>query len=237
MLKKLVGLAAATVFATTAAQAGVVVKSSGPSAAKYKVGDKVDDNGTITLQAGDSVTVVTARGTRVLTGPGTMRVGASGESRRSTFATLTRQRSGARARTGAVRGTKTDEASANPNLWNLDVATGGKMCVADAGLLNVWRPSVASEETYVFGKADSDFHVHVTFDEGVSQASLSGEEMPLVDGGAYTISGPDGAPAKTFDLVVLDEVPRSMDDMAAVLATSGCTAQLDMLAEKVMLAN
>ena len=66
--------AAATIAAlgfigSTPAQAGVVVKSSGPSAATYPVGRKLSDSSTITLRAGDSVTVLTDSGTRVITGP------------------------------------------------------------------------------------------------------------------------------------------------------------------------
>ena len=85
-----------------AAQAGVVVKASGPSVGQFPVGKKLDDSSTVSLKAGDSITVLTANGTKVITGPGQFTVGVRGESKRSTFAVLTRQASGARVRTGAV---------------------------------------------------------------------------------------------------------------------------------------
>ena len=77
-----VGIAAVG-FLGTAAQAGVVVKSSGPSAASYPVGKKLDDAASVTLRNGDSITVLTDSGTRVITGPGTHRVGARGASKRA----------------------------------------------------------------------------------------------------------------------------------------------------------
>ena len=99
-------LAALGFLVATPAQAGVVVKSSGPSAGTYPVGKKLDDASSVTLRSGDSLTVLTSSGTRVITGPGTHRVGARGASKRTAFAMLTRQRSGARVRTGA-RSTET----------------------------------------------------------------------------------------------------------------------------------
>ena len=65
------------------AQAGVVVKSSGPSAETYPVGKKLDDAASVTLRTGDSITVLTGSGTRVISGPGTHRVGARGASKRT----------------------------------------------------------------------------------------------------------------------------------------------------------
>ena len=218
------------------AAAGVVVKSSGPSAAQYPVGKKIDDASSITLKAGDSVTVLTDGGTRVISGAGTHRVGASGASKRSTFATLTRQRSGARVRTGAVRSGAGAMAPSNPNLWNLDVAKGGRLCVADTGSLNLWRADTGAEATYMFGRANSDFHFHVTFDEGVSQASISGDELPLSGGQTYTLTGPAGDAAGNVEFVVIETVPEAAEDMAAVLAANGCQTQLDLLADKLMMA-
>ena len=218
------------------ASAGVVVKSSGPSAGQYPVGKKIADSASITLKAGDSVTVLTGNGTRVIKGAGTHRVAERGTSKRSTFAVLTRQRSGARVRTGAVRAGTSAVAATNPNLWNLDVTQGGKMCVADSGALNLWRADTGAEATYMFGRTNSDFHVHVTFDEGVSQASLTDEDLPLSTGQAYTLTGPNGGAPNTVEFVVLDAVPEGPEEMAAALAANGCQSQLDLLADTMMIA-
>ena len=232
----LIGAACAGLAVAAPAVAGVVVKSSGPSAKQYPVGKKLDDAGSITLKAGDSVTILTAAGTRVVSGAGTHAVGGKGASKRSTFAVLTRQRSGAKVRTGAVRAGGSTVAATNPNLWNLDVASPGKLCVADTGAINLWRADNATEATYMFGRANSDFHVHVTFDAGSSQASLSGEELPLTTGQPYTLSGPTGMPARTVEFVVLDDAPEDAEGLAAALAANGCQSQLDLLADKMMMA-
>ncbi|GMM92393.1 hypothetical protein [Qipengyuania sp. MTN3-11] len=228
-------LASAGIALAAPAVAGVVVKSSGPSAGQYPVGKKLDDASSITLRAGDSVTVLTDGGTRVISGAGTHRVGAGGASKRSTFAVLTRQRSGARVRTGAVRSGTSAVAASNPNLWNLDVSQGGRMCVVDTGAINMWRADTTEEATYMFGRSGSDFNVPVTFSAGVSQASLDGDKLPVADGQAFTLTGPDGGTGSTVEFVVLDEAPADVEGMAAALASNGCQSQLDLLADRMMM--
>lgn len=230
------GLVLAGIALSSPAAAGVVVKSSGPSAAQYPVGKKVDDASSVTLKAGDSITVLTANGTRVISGAGTHTIGARGTSKRSAFAVLSRQRSGARVRTGAVRGGTGGVASTNPNLWNLDVARGGRLCLADSATLNLWRGDTQAHETYMFGRANSDFHVHVAFEQGMAQASVTGDELPLAGGQVYTLTGPTGNAAVPVEFVVLDSVPEDPESMAALLAANGCQSQLDLLADKLMMA-
>ena len=70
-----IGLALAGAALAGAAQAGVVVSSSGPSKAQFPSGKKLDDNSSITLRDGHSVTVLTAGGTRVIKGAGAHLVG------------------------------------------------------------------------------------------------------------------------------------------------------------------
>ena len=99
------GAAALALAIPAAAEAAIVVASSGPSAATYPVGRKLDDAGTITLRAGDTLTVLDGKGTRVLRGAGTFPVAAAAgtPAKSATFAVLTMQRSAQRVRTGAVR--------------------------------------------------------------------------------------------------------------------------------------
>lgn len=49
----------------------VVIRSAGPSAEHYSRGTQIDRDSTLTLREGDSITVLTANGTRSFTGPGT----------------------------------------------------------------------------------------------------------------------------------------------------------------------
>ena len=127
-----------------AAQAAIVVSSSGPSSAAYPVGTKLPDAGTITLRQGDTVTVLDAKGTRVLRGAGTFAVSsASQPNKASTFAVLTMQRSAQRVRTGAVRSGKDGTPPASPNLWFVDVAKSGTRCVVAGQPVRFWRLDTA----------------------------------------------------------------------------------------------
>lgn len=225
-------LGALVFIGTAPASAGVVVKSSGPSAATYPVGKKLDDAASITLKSGDSVTVLTDSGTRVISGAGTHRVGARGASKRTTFAMLTRQQSGARVRTGAVRGGPVTSAS-NPNLWNVDTGQAGKVCLPSVDTITFWRAGVDGEETWVLGSAVSDFHVHVTFDDGDATASLSAEELPLGQNRLYDLSGPAGGAKKRLEFVDLGEAPGNAEDLAVALAENGCGGQLELLSDKL----
>ncbi len=225
-------VATAGLVGGTPAQAGVVVKSSGPSAGAYPVGKKLDDDSSITLKDGDRVTVLTDSGTRVLSGAGSHRVGARGASKRTAFAMLTRQGSGARVRTGAVRGAATGEAS-NPNLWYVDTSHPGKLCLPQAASITFWRPSVEGEETWVLGSAVSDFHVHVMFEDGDATASLSSDELPMSQNRVFDLSGPAGGSKRRMEFVALDSAPDDPEDLAVLLAEKGCASQLDMLSEKL----
>ena len=216
------------------AAAGVVVKSSGPSATSYPVGKKLDDAGSVTLRDGDSLTVLTGTGSRVLRGPGTHRIGERGKSKRTAFAMLTRQRSGARVRTGAVRGgTGSDDAAVNPNLWNVDVTKPATMCVPAGEAVGFWRPDASGAETLVLGSTASDFHVHVTFADGDATTALSLDELPLAQSLSYQLSGPGGAASRRVDFVVLDTVPEDAEGLAVALAENACTAQLDLLSDRL----
>lgn len=220
-----------------AAQAGVVVKASGPSAGQYPVGKTLDDAATISLKAGDSVTVLTANGTKVISGPGQFTVGVRGESKRSTFAVLTRQASGARVRTGAVRSGGGSAAPANPSLWNMDVTRPGKFCLADAARVTFWRPVSAGERVFVLGSGKSDYLVQIKFADGAAQATLTADELPLASNRSYRLSSEAGAAPQPVEFVLLDAVPETADALGAMLAEKGCTAQLAMLTDRLMTAS
>lgn len=227
----MIGLALAGAGMAVAAQAGVVVKSSGPSAGEYPPGKKLDDNARITLKNGDSVTVLTTSGTRVIRGPGSHQVGDQGASKRSTFAVLTRQRSTQRVRTGAVRGSGPGLASLrSPNLWFVDVSQSGQMCVAQPNAVRLWRPGGEGNTTYVLANAQSPDHVHVSFSDGETDTAWDADRMPLTEGASYTITGPGGGEPRAISFTVLEDVPDDPEDLAQRLIEKGCTAQLELLA-------
>lgn len=230
-------IAGAAMATAGAANAGVVVKASGPSAGQYPVGKKLDDNATITLKQGDAVTVLTANGTKVISGPGQFTVGVRGESKRSTFAVLTRQAATTRVRTGAVRSGTSSGPSVNPSLWNMDVSMPGKFCIADRTRVNFWRPNAAGERIYVLGSGQSDYLVQVKFADGSAQSALTAAELPLDSNRSYRLSSEAGGAPQQVEFVLLDSVPDSPDALGAVLAEKGCTGQLAMLSDRLMTAD
>lgn len=70
-----------------AAALPVIVRATGPSADRYRVGTQLDASGMITLAAGDRVVVVTPEGTRTLSGPGRFAVSAAPIAARGMFDT------------------------------------------------------------------------------------------------------------------------------------------------------
>ena len=216
------------------ALAGVVIKSSGPSASKYPVGSKVDDRGRITLKAGDSVTILTNGRTRVLSGAGEHRVAVRGASKRSAFANLTRQRSGARARAGVSRGTGGAETPKRSNIWYVDVSQSGPMCVSDMASIRMWRPGKGEAATYMFASTASPDHIHVNFAEDMMVSDWDTSRMQLLAGTEYTITGPGSAEPVAITFVELDGVPNTPESLAEMLIANGCNSQLDLLADTMM---
>lgn len=226
--------ASIAVVGPTSALADVVVASSGPSAGQFPVGKKLAASERITLEAGDSVTVLGSAGTRIISGAGQHRVGARGTAKRSTFAALTRQRDAARVRTGAVRGDLTGAVITRSNIWYVDVSQSGTMCIADGMAVQLWRPATEGSPTYMVGNAASPNHMHLAFSEGSTTTDWDLAQMPVADGESFTITGPGGGPASAVTFAVLGAQPDNAEDLAEVLIEKGCTGQLELLSTALM---
>jgi hypothetical protein len=222
-------LAGAALALPAAAMAGVVVKSTGPSATRYPVGTKLDDDAAITLKAGDVVTVLTADGTRVIRGAGTFRVGDRPKVAADRFASLTRKRAATRVRTGAVRG-EDDAPVSNPSLWYVDVTRSGTICLYDLATVRLWRPGTEGTSTYRISDHSGTAQAEVTFDDTVTVAALDPARLPITESGHYMITGPDGATAAHINFVLLAEDYEAPDALAEALIARGCSVQLETLA-------
>lgn len=221
-------LAGAALLLPVAAMAGVVVKSTGPSSTKYPVGTKIDDNASITLKAGDVVTVLTSDGTRVIKGAGTFRVGDRPQVAADRFASLTRKRAATRVRTGAVRG-DTDDTVSNPSLWYVDVTRSGTICLYDLATVRLWRPGTEGTSTYRMFNRENGAAVDVTFDDAVMIAALDPARLPIVEGAPYTVTGPDNSTSAQVNFVLLAEDYTAPDALAEALIAKGCSVQLEAL--------
>ena len=226
-------LSGAALAFPAAAMAGVVVKSTGPSATTYPVGSKLDDNATITLKAGDVVTVLTSEGTRVIKGAGTFRVGDRPQVASDRFASLTRKRAATRVRTGAVRAPD-DEAVTNPSLWYVDITRSGTICLYDLATVRLWRPGTEGTATYrVTAHGENAGAAEVTFDDTVTVAALDPARLPVSEGGHYLVTGPDGTTSAELSFVLLSEDYTAPDTLAEALIARGCSVQLEALASSL----
>jgi len=225
---------AACALAPAAALAGVVVSASGPSASSFPVGKKIGDSERIVLRAGDTLTVLDGNGTRVLRGAGTFSLNQqAGPSQRGTFAVLTERRSASRVRTGAVRG---DDVAAihPPNLWYVDVAHPGTVCVVGTDRVRLWRPSQDGDATYSLRAAGGTSH-SVTFADGDTLAPWDTSAFPISNGASFSISGPGNAGNATLTFAVLDTVAEDPEALAQQLIDKGCTQQLELLSDATLI--
>lgn len=235
-------VAAALAVSASAAMAGVVVKSSGPSASTYPVGKKVADTATITLKAGDSITVLTAEGTRVMKGAGTFKVGDQPRATRGRFAALTRKRAARRVRTGAVRtgsvsgadgADGADTKATNPNLWYVDLSQSGTMCVFDLNTVRLWRPDKEGIATYRVIDTASESSIDVTFDDGESVAALDPARLTVEAGKEYTFAGPEGTDVAAVTFTQVADDWSGAEDLANKLVEAGCMTQVGLMADSL----
>ncbi|ODU71538.1 MAG: hypothetical protein ABT11_03495 [Novosphingobium sp. SCN 66-18] len=229
-------MAAGCLFSAGSALAqAIVVRSTGPSAAEYPQGRKLPANASVTLRAGDRLTVLDKAGTRVLSGPGSFALNGAinrNETAGSALASLTVRTPGARVRTGAVRGAplaaSTAEANAPDSVWYVDVSKGGTFCVADPTAVVLWRPNRASEGAGKLLSADGSM-ADVAWKAGSALKLWPVASVPVVDGQSYTFSNPVG-PTVKIRLKLLPSVPSEDMAVASVFADNGCNAQLDVIA-------
>jgi hypothetical protein len=233
--KRFVAAAVALALLPASASAGVVVASSGPSAATYPVGRKLAPSDRIVLQAGDSLTVLDGNGTRVLRGAGSFSLNQrAGASKRSTFTVLTERRSAARMRTGAVRNVDAGGAVTQPNLWYVDVAHPGKVCLAGSDATRLWRAATDKLATYTITAGAGGKSQKVTFVPGEALAPWDTAALPLAAETEYHIAGADGASPGALTFAILPQPASDPETLAQQLIDNGCTMQLEILANTML---
>lgn len=221
----------AGLFLSASVSAAIVVASSGPSAAQYPAGKKLPDNTWIALQKGDSVTVLDARGTKVLRGPGRLAVSQPGRATtNSAFALLTRKDAAGRTRTGAVRTGATGAAPLSPNLWLVDVAKPGTKCVAAGSAVDLWRASAAKAARYRI-TTSTGVTGTVSFAAGEQVAPWDTGKAPVRDGSSFTLAPDVGAVIGPYTFAVLADPPADPEALALTLIDKGCATQLELLSK------
>jgi len=216
----LLGLAAASgcMAITGAAFAkAVVVRSIGPSAKAYPPGKSLPDSAKISLQQGDSITVVGGNSARTLRGPGTFPAAAGAQelamaaSRRSRF--------------GAMR---SGEPALNPSPWNLDVTQSGTVC-ATGKSLKIWRPE-SDEAAKLMITKGSGPATTVNWPAGKSTVDWPAA-VPIAEGTDYQLALAGGSETQSIRFAVLPAIPAEAADTAQALVDHGCQNQLDVLVD------
>ena len=211
------GTAVAIVLGSTAAVANVVVvKSLGPSAKAYPPGKTLPETAKITLQGGDVVTVIGPASAQTLRGPGNF------DAKQMTLASA----AGQRGRFGALRAA---EVAHNPSIWDINASDGGKICVADASKLQLWRPDSESAATIEIRSPDGKSQ-QLSWSAG-SALTAWPTALPIKNGASYQLEWPDTGEKSSLDIVATPGAPTDLVGVAQVLIEHGCTKQLDLLVD------
>ena len=220
---------ACAALAGAADAATMVVRAVGPVSRAYPPGKALVDTARIVLGATDSLTLLDARGTRTLRGPGVFTpaspstVASAGTG--ATLAALASSGGDKRVRIGAVRGVRPVDTLRQPNIWFANVGQSATVCVTDPAMLTMWRPGAAGTITSrITGGGHTDT---VEWIKGQT-ARRWPATLPITDGAIYTVEWP-GAAATTlrFAVVGADAGAGGLQDIATVLIRHGCQAQLN----------
>jgi hypothetical protein len=209
----------------------IVVKSSGPSNKAYPPGKSIPDNSKVSLKAGDSVTILDGRGTRVLKGPGVFATTASTKTDPSIGALL-RNTGTRQVRTGAVRGTGPD-AVRPPNVWLIDSSKSGTVCVAGTETVSLWAPPHEQPASLTLTRLSDGKSIPIALRAGQSVKAWPTADLPITNGSQFRVSGDGMTNPVTLRFAALGPNPQGLEGTAAALIRAGCNAQLDLLIETV----
>jgi hypothetical protein len=212
----LLAIAASPAFANV-----TVVRSSGPSAAQFRPGRSLGDNEAFTLRQGDSVVVLSARGTRAFAGPGTFRPSQPG----------TQVASNSGARIGAVRSAGLDPNIPQPSIWQIDVNSGGTVCLPNAASATLWRlEHSGAMRLSIQGPGGAS--QQVTWPAGSATLAWP-RALPIANNGDYQLSQAGTGVPTQVRLKLVGPVPTDYQQMADTLIRNGCQQQLDLLVDSL----
>lgn len=230
--------AAAAVMAVavvgTAAAQSMVVRSTGPSAAKYPTGAKLKASDKLTLVAGDKVVLMQAGKTRTLSGPGTFGATGTVQASQSLGTNVTRMLAKGpttRSRGGFSRGPN-DPIPADaraPNLWLLDYREAGTFCVADPATLMLWRPNMEGDTALEIESAGRKATVAIV--DGANFRKWPTDTLPVQYGTDYRLSGGGLAQPVIVRFTPVESAPDTPEASIDMLMTKGCSPQLNRLVD------
>jgi hypothetical protein len=215
-----IGLALASMGSAAVADV-LVTRSSGAAARQYPRGTRLGDDQVIVLGRGDSVTILTSRGTRRYSQPG--RYPVDGPRLRASNSVGVTSGSRGIARTGVSR-TGTSLVPP-PTAWQIDIDASGPFCIAEGQSVSFWRYSVDDSKTYTLTRLADNSSVTIAFGGGQRLSAWPSGFVP--HNGTYRIEAADGSSSQE---IVLTSLAVDLNDEVAVgqaLLENGCDGQLD----------
>jgi hypothetical protein len=214
---------------TALAAKTIIVKSAGPSATAYPPGKPLAETARLALKAGDTITILDAKGTRVFRGPGNFAI--AGNATATVMGGNIMQNTGARQiRTGAVRGGGGMRMSRPANIWMIDISKSGTVCYNGTEAVRLWVPRGAGAPAMTLTRLSDNKSVPLALRAGQMIASWPVAEMPLTNGAQFRIAGNGAAIPVTLKFASVGGA-QGLDGTAAALISAGCMAQLDHLIE------
>lgn len=223
-MKRILPLIALAVCADAARAGSLIVQSSGPSASALRPGALLREGKVIDLKPGDRLSLLDERGTKLVIGPARIVVSANSSKMVASLADIEQGRLKRRPALGGMRLKNPPPPPPRPpELWQFDVAGGGRICVLAGMLPTFWRSAASRDETLTITR--DAYTLSLSWKSGEAVLAWP-PAMPIIDGSAYQIARNSSAPvavtvriAPAGDLVVL----------ARALAEARCDTQLDLL--------
>ena len=199
----------------------MIVRSIGPSASRFQPGQWLEDDQAINLRSGDRIVLLSSRGTRLFVGAGVFRPSQPGQPRPRLHG------SGfAGDRLGAVR--PAGPTVAPSSIWQIDISSGGTICLAGAQGATLWRPDSANSARLSISGPDS--RAEVEWPAG--QATLPWPStVPIANDVEYRIVEAATPVPTTIRVRLIGEVPTDLQAIAQTLIGNGCQGQLDLFVE------
>lgn len=213
-----IGAAAITIAlvaqTTSAAAAVLVLRSTGPSAQRYRVGARLPDAGRIILRPGDSMTILFRGRTRNFRGPGNfsamdpVQIAGGGPRRNAT---------------GTVRGPTSEVA---PDVRLIDVRRSQTGCILPGGPVTLWRPAGSATQEVRLTNASSPATT-IEWPRGEQQLQLPG---PVGERSRIELPG---RPTITITFALVRADARDPEALATALVDQRCFVQLEALTEQL----
>ncbi|WAT17741.1 hypothetical protein OZN62_12605 [Aurantiacibacter sp. MUD11] len=214
------------------ALAGIIVKSTGPSASEFPVGREIPDGLPIDLLDGDKITVLEDGRTRIIVGPGTFVLG-EGElvARQSSILerTLVPVRVDSRDSLGATRVSSPEDDQPPRTVFDPDVGYSQVVCVPAHVEWRLWRADTSRWETYRVIDDGGEIVGAARFRGEHHFADLSLEPLDSDQPVMLTFENVDSGSITKLTFRLVDTGGEDVPDLPQFLEENGCEDQYTLL--------